>query len=208
MSEHGDAPRYRPSVVDVDEWEYLPAEPCLLVDGLSSTGEPQVVTVEGGGYSVLPVYSSPEILAEACGPAQGYVQVSQKVLPDWQKQLGFGGILVDRALPPHFERAEFPDQPRQPRPLAVHPKTGEHVYLAPTRTLVTSEGAEVEMLVLGDGRRALRLFSSHAAFLEVYEEGKPFLYVPRSDVDELYSRLSADCVVVDMSLSDKQENDE
>lgn len=191
------APRPRPGTVDPDELGYLPTEPCIPVDGVAASGELQVALFEGKGLTVLPIYSSPELLHEACGDGQPYTQVPRDHLLEWQSQFGFHVVMVDRMLPPEFHHHEY-DGPRDALPPATDPRTGEPAWLTPTRLPVTPEKAEIELRALDDRRVALLLYSSKAALLEAYEVGQPYMLLPDTQVETVCEQVGADCLLIDV----------
>ncbi|MGH3503955.1 MAG: SAV_915 family protein [Nocardioidaceae bacterium] len=190
----------RPTILDPDDFEFLPEEVHVPVEGVTVDGEVLVGLQESTyGGRVLPVYSSEELLTEACGSAQQSVVVPVGELADLQERLDFDTLMIDVRQPDDLRVEASTDEEVPDPPVATDPATGDVLVYIPCRSW-WADGAEVEMRELEDGSLAVLIYSSLDTLCEGCGPQQTYVQVRTRELEEILRQCGTEQVLIDVSL--------
>jgi hypothetical protein len=191
--------RRQPVVLDVDEWEHLPAEVYIPVHGLAAgSGDALVELRQMIDVRVaLLVYSTVDLLFTCWGEHQSAMRVPAERLSVLQRRLGFHAVLLDVSPPAGAMRAPVV---RKTLPLAVD-DAGDPIVYVPSRPFRRAGGrAHVELQRIAGGKRALMTYSSQSMLLHCCGPNQHFVAFPAGRLTAVLAASGADTVLIDLPL--------
>jgi hypothetical protein len=192
--------RRQPVVLDVDEWEHLPAEVYIPVhDVVAGSGDALVELRKMVDARIaLLVYSTLDLLFTCWGEQQSAMLVPAERLSTLQRKLGFHAVLLDVSPPAGSTRLAVA---QGTLPLALDDATGDPIVYVPSRPFRrTSRSAHVELQLIADGKRALMTYSSLSALLHCCGPNQHFVAFPAGLLAAVLAESGADTVLIDLPL--------
>lgn len=194
-----------PVTLDIDEWERLP-DRIWAASRSPHLGDSELLfelRETRSGQLGLMVYSSKEVLVQACGTGQSWTKLRAADIPWLAKTVGFNAVLFDLALPvelrhPELDAHDFPDLEEIP----VDPNVGETIYIPSRPFNSRDERIDLELQPGQDGKPALLVYFSLAQLRAGCGPHQAWISFPSATVRKIARAAGASTVLFNPILPD------